>query len=787
LTTVALLLPFFEPGLTPAAIAASPTVAVSSPGLIAWERGGDIWTMNPDGSAQQNITRTPDIHERDPAWSPDGTRIAFSTPSGGEGEPAVVPSDIYVMNADGSGRRPLTASDASVGEPTWSPDGRQIAYTRGDFPQVQIYVMNAADGSNGHPITFGSGTSFNPDWSWEDSVGRIAFTYLPSDWSNGYDIYVMKPDGTERSPRATGAGNQSSPAWSPNGEKIAFQHEESIHVMNADGSDQHPITEGSTPAWSPDGRQIAFSHWGVDVEIYVVDVDRTGGSPRNLTRHPEHGDYSPSWGRSSQTCTPSSDEVAIYEHPDYGGRCVVKGVGTYSGPSSFSPLPNDSASSIRVGAHVEAILAPDNNLTGSLEAFVGDDHDFNDNLAILSDTMSSFKVQPRLLLEPMSITLTLPQPKKWFVAGGLGFVTATVRSAASGKPLPGIPVSFVITTGPHTGQPVLCSELQCRTDENGKVNGIYLDNDHKIGTDQIVAYHDRYPPNGKLDRGEPFGTAQLRWDFAQYVALGDSFSSGEGVPPFQVGTDNGDIPNICHRSSEWRNGAMGAYSGYVADHLLLDQGGRYGFWACSGASIEHVTRTGLYNEDPQLTWVDHLTDLVTISIGGNDLGFADVLWQCVRLIRTDPCQDDVRDDGRTWDQFINDQIAQLEMPGGANNLADVYRSIKAKAATGARVLVIGYPRLFPDHWPDWCQSIHPLDLPWLNQKTADLNAAIQRQASAAGAEYVDTFNVFGGQELCTPHPLIWGLSVPDKHYRFHPKAEGQRAMGIRVWNAILGR
>jgi hypothetical protein len=94
-------------------------------------------------------------------------------------------------------------------------------------------------------------------------------------------------------------------------------------------------------------------------------------------------------------CMPGQNEVSIYEHTFYQGRCVVKGIGTYNGPLSFSPLLNDSASSIRVGANVQALLARDNNLTGIAEIFTADDNDFHNNTAIGNDTMSSFIVQPR--------------------------------------------------------------------------------------------------------------------------------------------------------------------------------------------------------------------------------------------------------------------------------------------------------------------------------------------------------------------------------------------------------
>jgi fibro-slime domain-containing protein len=93
------------------------------------------------------------------------------------------------------------------------------------------------------------------------------------------------------------------------------------------------------------------------------------------------------------SCMPGPDEVAIYEDPEYRGRCVVKGVGTYNSIDKFGPLPNDSASSIRVGANVKAILTRDYNVTGPSETFTDDDNNFSDNADIGNDTMSSFRVE----------------------------------------------------------------------------------------------------------------------------------------------------------------------------------------------------------------------------------------------------------------------------------------------------------------------------------------------------------------------------------------------------------
>jgi dipeptidyl aminopeptidase/acylaminoacyl peptidase len=108
----------------------------------------EIYTMNADGSNQTNISNN-SVHDEDPDWSPDGTKIIFWRDD---------PRDIYVMNADGSGQTNISNNGRTNGGPTWSPDGTKIVVTFGS----DIYAMNA-DGSAQTPLTSGGGNQF-PDW-----------------------------------------------------------------------------------------------------------------------------------------------------------------------------------------------------------------------------------------------------------------------------------------------------------------------------------------------------------------------------------------------------------------------------------------------------------------------------------------------------------------------------------------------------------------------------------------------------------------------------------------------
>jgi hypothetical protein len=199
----------------------------------------EIYSMNADGTNQTRLTNSAG-YDYQPAYSPDGIKIAFVSTRDG-------PYNIYVMNADGSNQVRLTTSSGDWC-PTWSPDGTKIAFFSGRTNTSQIYIMDS-DGSDQRQMT-NSGANFTPDWS---NGNKILYVADIDDLSG---TYTMDPNGTHKTRIKSGIFQENDPKWSPDVTKIVYVNSNyEIYSMNADGTGKIKLKRSlsNSPRWSPNG------------------------------------------------------------------------------------------------------------------------------------------------------------------------------------------------------------------------------------------------------------------------------------------------------------------------------------------------------------------------------------------------------------------------------------------------------------------------------------------------------------------------------------------------------
>jgi Ca2+-binding RTX toxin-like protein len=294
----------------------------------------DIWSMNQDGSGIVDLTNTPNsttnVFEFDPSWSPDGKQILYSRNLGSA-------TNIWIMNADGSNQRPLTTGSVNEGNAVFSPDGTKIAF-----------------------FSDRSGTSGGQD----------------------NEIWVMNADGSNPVRLTTNTDNDNGPDWSPDGTKITFLssranggqplNRRDVWVMNADGSNPVQLTftaasgqVNTSPHWSPDGKLLAFSNTaGGDNEIYTMPA--TGGQATPLTTN-DVNDRGPQWTRDGLerlffVRTDPTDAIFVMNRDGSGlGGPFATGPETFGGSASPAPQP-----AVSCGGKLATIIGTDSpdSLTG---------------------------------------------------------------------------------------------------------------------------------------------------------------------------------------------------------------------------------------------------------------------------------------------------------------------------------------------------------------------------------------------------------------------------------------
>ncbi len=264
-------------------------------GKIAWmsTRSGkkDVWIMNPDGTTPINLTAGSTGDNYDPAFSPDGKKIAFATTRDNNPNKA---AEIYVMNVNGSGAVRLTNNPGNDYHPTWSPDGTKIAFVSDRSGNNNIWLMNA-DGSN--PLNITQTIGSNRDPAWADNV--IAFV---SNRNGSDQIYTMNPDGTAVTQLTNSTGVNWLPAWSNARQRLLFVSSRDggnneIYMMKLNGGSQERLTnllsDEYDPAWSPNGQYMTYaSNRDGNLEIYTSYTD--GTNLRRLTNDAAD-DAHPTW------------------------------------------------------------------------------------------------------------------------------------------------------------------------------------------------------------------------------------------------------------------------------------------------------------------------------------------------------------------------------------------------------------------------------------------------------------------------------------------------------------
>ena len=185
-------------------ITVSPLVLVSKIAFTSFrDVNVEIYVMDADGLNQVNLTNTGG-GEFAPAWSPDGSKIAFYSSRDG------ISGEIYVMDADGLNQVNLTNNAAGDSSPSWSPDGSKIAFGSFRDGNSEIYVMDA-DGLNPMNLTNNARDDGGPDWSPDGS--KIVFSSNRDSADQAHDIYVMDADGSNPMRLTNNAAGDSRPSW----------------------------------------------------------------------------------------------------------------------------------------------------------------------------------------------------------------------------------------------------------------------------------------------------------------------------------------------------------------------------------------------------------------------------------------------------------------------------------------------------------------------------------------------------------------------------------------------
>jgi hypothetical protein len=252
----------------------------------------------------------------------------------------------------------------------------------------------------------------------------------------------------------------------------------------------------------------------------------------------------------------------------------------------------------------------------------------------------------------------------------------------------------------------------------------------------------------------------------RYVGLGDSYAAGPLIP-VQI------APFGCLKSS----------SNFAHLVQLQKRFAEFRDASCSGAETEDMTAPQGVTPGPNPPQFDSLsadTKLVTVQIGGNDIGFSEIVRTCLSATPVGtPCKDHYTAGG------TDELRARINALGG--KLATVLREVHRRSP-GARVALVGYPSVLPATGPGCYPAvpITPGDVDYLRGVLADLNTRIQRSAGAGSATYVDTYTSTVGHDICQAPGTKWieGIVPTAPAFPVHPNALGSAALSRAVVAAL---
>jgi lysophospholipase L1-like esterase len=354
--------------------------------------------------------------------------------------------------------------------------------------------------------------------------------------------------------------------------------------------------------------------------------------------------------------------------------------------------------------------------------------------------------------------------------GQTASLTAELLDGVTQAPVAGTALHAAVFDGSGSlVQSLSCGAPTCATDASGHVTFTYAAGVPR--TDVVTVWIDG-DGNGSPDKGEPTVVAEVRWTpgtvptALNAVVLGDDFASGEGTYSYAAGEK-------CHRSER----TWAASLDTLASRLNV-----VGNVACSGAKAGDLLTTGYRGELAQTEQLRQLAatkrvDVVLVTVGANDLSFGKELSKCFAQ-KGPSCTSDL-------------QRLERRSPDVAAALAQSVLPAVQAAAPGAKVVVVGYPRLFPDTEAEatTCATLSGAEQLEANRLAAQLRTDWQAAAQAVGALYVDSYDTFDGHELCTAagswlNPF--GTKGAGAAEEGHPTSGGYAGWGGTVATSLRG-